>query len=155
MKLIVGLGNPGRECGNNRHNVGHLVADALLAKPHRNLVVKKTSVFMNSSGEEVERLLTTYSLMPSDLFVIHDDLDIRLGEFKIQFGKGPRLHNGILSIEKELGTDDFWRVRVGVDNRSPDNRISGESYVLQDFTSDEKVILDRVILAICKKLATL
>lgn len=147
MKLIIGLGNPGGKYCHNRHNVGHIVADVLLAK--------KTNTFMNDSGSFVKKMLISRGLTPNDLFVIHDDLDIKLGEFKIQKGVGPKLHYGIQSIEKELGTDDFWRIRVGVDNRSLENRTPGEEYVLQDFTQEEKIILDKTISTICKKLATL
>jgi PTH1 family peptidyl-tRNA hydrolase len=147
MKLIIGLGNPGEKYKNNRHNVGHMVADKLKAK--------KTDTFMNDSGVFVKKMFKARGLTPNDLYIIHDDLDIKLGEFKIQFGKGPKLHNGLESIENELGTTDFWRVRVGVDNRDPENRTSGEEYVLQDFTSEEKIVLDVVIKEICKKLVTL
>jgi len=94
-------------------------------------------------------------LLSTDLYIVHDDLDIKLGEYKIQKGKGPKVHKGINSIEKALGTDDFWRVRVGVDNRDSNNRTPGEQYVLQDFTSEEKEILDKVLDETCKKLATL
>jgi len=143
MKLIIGLGNPKKEHKNNRHNVGHLVADALLKRNlPKNLVVKKTNVFMNESGSEVKKLLG--GLSPNNLYIIHDDLDIALGGYKIQKGKGPKLHNGILSIERELGSDDFWRVRVGVDNRMGD-KTPGEEYVLQDFTEEEKEVLRKVI----------
>jgi len=143
MKLIIGLGNPGEKYKNNRHNIGHVVADALLKRNlPKNISVKRTSVFMNESGTEVKRLLG--NLDPANLYVIHDDLDIALGGYKIQKGKGPKLHNGILSIERELGSDDFWRVRVGVDNRMGD-KTPGEVYVLQDFTEEEKEVLRKVI----------
>ncbi len=148
MKLIIGLGNPGEKYRNNRHNVGHLVADVLLAK--------KTNTFMNDSGSFVKKMLISRGLTPNDLFIIHDDLDIRLGEFKIQKDKGPKLHYGIQSIEKELGTTDFWRVRVGVDNRPPSRKaMEGKDYVLQDFSQEEQEVLQNVISQICKKLATL
>lgn len=153
MKLIVGLGNPGEKYKNNRHNVGYLLVDALLKeKLPQDLVVKKTNVFMNESGKAVAKLVTHYRLPIPSLWVIHDDLDIRLGEFKIQFDRGPKVHNGILSIEEELGTKDFWRVRIGVDGREPDNRTPGEDYVLQDFTAPEKMILNKTILKCVKEL---
>lgn len=157
MKLIIGLGNPGNKYKNNRHNVGHRVIDE---GKSQKLKVKsdvwvKTNTFMNDSGSFVRKMLNAYSLVPSALFVIHDDLDIRLGEFKIQKAVGPKLHNGLESIEKELGTNDFWRVRVGVDNRTQENRTPGEEYVLMDFTDEERKILDQTINQICKKLATL
>ena len=155
MKLIVGLGNPGGKYRDNRHNVGHWVVEALLKRPLPNeFVVKKSPVFMNESGIFVKKLVEQYRANLSDLWVIHDDLDIPLGSYKIQKGKGPKLHNGVNSIERELGTDEFWRVRVGVDNRDQESRISGEEYVLQDFSQEERGALDTVIAEICKKLAT-
>jgi len=156
MKLIVGLGNPGEKYSKNRHNVGHLVVDRLQTIPHsKDLAIKKTDTFMNESGKFVKDLTIRYSLLPNDLYVVHDDLDIRLGSYKIQFAVGPKVHNGITSIEESLGTKDFWRVRIGVDNREPSVRTPGEGYVLEDFTSQEWETLDKVIKDVCKKLATL
>lgn len=109
------------------------------------LILAKPTTFMNSSGAAVKKLITHYKVNTSDLWVIHDDLDLRLGEYKIQFGVGPKLHYGISSIEKSLGTKDFWRVRVGVDNRKPENRIPGEEYVLQNFTKNEMFSVKEVI----------
>ncbi len=155
MKLIIGLGNPGGEYLNNRHNTGFLVVESLLKRSlPKDFVVKKSQVFMNESGSFVKKLVEQYRANTTDLWVIHDDLDIPLGSYKIQKGKGPKLHNGVNSIERELETDEFWRVRVGVDNRSPESRISGEKYVLQDFTREERDILDKTVGKICKKLAT-
>lgn len=154
MKLIIGLGNPGEKYTHNRHNVGHTVGDSLKdSKLPRGVVVRKTDCFMNDSGVFVKKLLSAYpKLLASDLYIIHDDLDIKLGEFKIQFGKGPKDHNGILSIENEIGTNEFWRVRVGVDNRNQDNRTRGEEYVLQDFTDNEEELIKRVIKEIIQNL---
>ena len=155
MKLIVGLGNPGGEYQDNRHNVGYWAVESLLQRSlPKDVVVKKSQVFMNDSGVFVKKLVEQYRAKPSDLWVIHDDLDIPLGSYKIQKGKGPKLHNGVNSIEEELGTDEFWRVRVGVDNRDQESRISGEEYVLQDFSQEERGALDMAIAEICKKLAT-
>jgi len=155
MRIIVGLGNPGEEYKNNRHNVGHLVVKTLLKRSlTKDFVVKKSQVFMNDSGVFVKKLVEQNRVKASDLWVIHDDLDIPLGSYKIQKGKGPKLHNGVNSIEEELGTDEFWRVRVGVDNRDPESRISGEEYVLQDFSQEERGVIDTAIAEICKKLAT-
>lgn len=153
MKLIIGLGNPKEEHRNNRHNIGHMVADALLKRNlPKNISVKKTSVFMNESGSEVKKLLG--GLDPNNLYIIHDDLDIALGGYKIQKGKGPKLHNGILSIENELGTPDFWRVRIGVDNREGDST-PGEEYVLQDFTEEEREVLKEVINKVAQDILSL
>lgn len=154
MKLIVGLGNPEEKFQNNRHNVGHMVIDALSIKPPAKTVVRKTDIVMNKSGEYVQKLVAQYHVKPADLWVIHDDLDIPLGGYKIQLGKGPKLHKGLESIDSALGTNEYWHVRVGVENRDPAHRTPGEAYVLQDFHPDERKILAKVISEICKKLAT-
>jgi PTH1 family peptidyl-tRNA hydrolase len=156
VKLIVGLGNPGSAYVNTRHNAGFLVADAFRGqKPSKDTVIKKSDAFMNESGSFVKKLIDNYHLKPENLYVVHDDLDIKLGEYKIQLGRGPKDHNGILDIEDKLGTNDFWRIRIGVDNRPLDNKPMGEEYVLQNFTDEEREILDKVIKEVCKKLATL
>jgi PTH1 family peptidyl-tRNA hydrolase len=147
MKLIIGIGNPGSKYKNNRHNIGYKVADELKAQSLKlkDVIVAKTNKFMNESGIAVKKLANDYRLVPSALFVVHDDLDIKLGEYKIQLGKGPKDHKGLNSIYEELGTKDFWHVRVGVDNRDPNNRISGEEYVLEDFTNEENEVVRKTI----------
>lgn len=167
-KFIVGLGNPGREYKNTRHNVGFLFLDYFLKEVQvrnintqvyksitknkskilsentevrmgdKRILLVKPQTYMNLSGQAVMYFIRMYKLDPKvDLIVIHDDLDIRLGEYKIQKGKGPRLHNGIESIETSLGFKDFLRFRIGIDNREAENRISGENYVLQKFQEEE------------------
>ncbi len=162
MKLIVGLGNPGKQYENTRHNVGYMVIDklslALRAKLKtqklkiKNMIVTKTNVFMNESGRAVKKLMENGKWKMENLYVIHDDLDIPLGQFKIQFAKGPKDHKGIQSIEGTLGTNEFWRVRVGVDNRDPSDRIPGEEYVLQEWTSQEYEIVNRVIKQVTREI---
>ncbi len=102
---------------------------------------------MNSSGDAVRKFTSIYSLVPSDLYVVHDDLDIKLGKYKIQFGVGPKEHKGLNSIYEALGTKDFWHLRIGVDNRIADKekRIKGEEYVLQDFDDEELLVITNVI----------
>lgn len=168
MKLFVGLGNPETKHLNNRHNVGFMVIDALYSfldkKYKRKPAVAsqkflQSSVFdfspfaalvkplkyMNDSGLAVKKIVDAYHLDTKNLYVIHDDLDIPLGEYKIQFAKGPKVHNGIKSIEKELGTKNFGRIRIGIENRDPKDRTKGEKYVLEDFTEEEKRIIKWVI----------
>ncbi len=166
MKLLVGLGNPGEKYKKTRHNVGFMVVDTLASqiaegkwqvseKFHsllfnfdQALLLAKPNTFMNSSGEAIKKLVDFYKIELNDLYVIHDDLDIKLGEYKIQKGKGPKLHGGVNSIEEKLGTQDFWRVRVGVENRQieiGDHKISGDEYVLQKFPEAEKTSLNSVI----------
>lgn len=157
MKLVVGLGNPGEKYKNTRHNVGNLIVSNLKkvkdrpkekVRYFRNFELQelaKEPVFMNMAGEVIAPFLRKSKVDPSDLFIVHDDLDIPLGSYKLQFGKGPRQHKGVLSIEEELGTIDFWRLRVGIENRSPESKISGEAYVLQDFTFEEREVLNKLL----------
>ena len=80
-----------------------------------------------------------------NLIIVHDDLDIPFGKFHIQFGVGPQLHNGLDSIEDHLKTKDFLRIRIGVDNRNSEQKIPGETYVLNDFTKEEFINLKEII----------
>lgn len=169
MKLIIGLGNPTPEYSATRHNAGFLVVDALKEKIQNSksetlnkrlhhfvgkIQIFKSDKFMNESGVFVKQLMSKYPNVPvSSIYVIHDDLDIPLGSYKIQFGRGPRDHNGIKSVDEAFGTSQYWHIRIGVDNRPADNRPMGEEYVLQNFTDEERVILDKTIKEVCKKLA--
>ncbi len=160
MKVLVGLGNPGEKYGSNRHNVGFQVLSSLAIKmgvenwesKFESLVGKapgillvKPQTFMNRSGTAVGEIVNFYKVSLDDLIVIHDDLDLKLGEYKIVNGVGPKIHNGLNSIEAGLGRVDFWRVRVGIDNRVVgEARTPGEEYVLSDFTEGEKANLDKV-----------
>lgn len=170
MKVIVGLGNPGDKYKNNRHNVGFMVIERLaggeekwepkfssLIQKSKNYLLVKPQTFMNRSGEAVNEIVNFYKVISDDLIVVHDDLDIRLGEYKIQKGVGPKVHNGLTSVEECLGKADFWRVRVGIDNRPMANgewRMVGEDYVLADFTLKENAVLDKVIKRIVDQLVT-
>ncbi|MCL5004013.1 MAG: aminoacyl-tRNA hydrolase [Patescibacteria group bacterium] len=169
MKLIVGLGNPGEKYENTRHNVGFMVVDKIAsdfgiknygsskkgkadyawAEINENKIeLLKPQTFMNESGFSVQYAKKNHpELNNSDVLVIHDDLDISLGSYKLQFGKGPKLHNGVLSVERELSTKDFWRLRVGVEGRIKNSeiRIKGEDYVLANFTRKEREILAGLI----------
>lgn len=144
-KLIVGLGNPEEKYKNNRHNVGLLAIDFLSQQNlPKNFILKKSNSFMNESGVFVKNILSTSNAKAENLYIIHDDLDIPLGDFKMQFAKGPKVHNGLTSVEKELGSNEFWRIRIGVDARSLENRTPGEKYVLEDFNAPEMEILNKV-----------
>lgn len=176
MKLIVGLGNSRSRYESTRHNAGFVVVDELANKitsaqwqmtvkfnslvnnHQKSVIIAKPQTMMNSSGLAVSSLTNFYKISISDVYVIHDDLDIQLGEFKIQKGKGPREHNGLNSIYQELGTKDFWHVRVGVENEetrktSQGKRISGEDYVLMNFTDNEFDVLSTVVKDIVDELS--
>ncbi len=154
MKLIVGIGNPDVKYKNTRHNAGLMVIDELMSNGRiKDIIAKRSDKFMNDSGSFVKKQFSKYpSILISNLFVVHDDLDIPLGSFKIQFGTGPKVHNGLNDIYKKIGTNEFWHVRVGVDSRDPENRAKGQDYVLEDFTDEEKIILNGVIKQICNQL---
>ena len=101
---------------------------------------------MNKSGEAVAKMIKKFEIGDVDktLILIHDDLDLPLGKFKIQVGKSPQGHNGVKNVEDRLGTSDFKRVRIGVEARENKN-IPGEDYVLMKFPKEEKEIIDEVI----------
>ena len=144
MKLFIGLGNPEKKYINTRHNAGFVVINKLLENNINNNIAKKSPINMNNSGEFVKKLINYYKISLDNLYIIHDDLDIKLGEYKIQKGKGPKDHNGIISVEEELKSKDFWRIRIGIDNRDVNNFISGEEYTLQKFTEDEYKIINNI-----------
>jgi PTH1 family peptidyl-tRNA hydrolase len=172
MYLLVGLGNPGEEYENNRHNAGYMALDRLeqlltkkdfqttgwkkekifnsdintFEKDNVKIVLLKPLTFMNNSGVAVKKALRKYSLedMSKELILIHDDLDIPLGQYKTQMEKAPKCHNGVKNVEDHLGTNKFKRVRIGVDSRDGKN-IPGEKYVLMDFSEEEKVSLFEAI----------
>lgn len=166
MKLLVGLGNPGRNYQKNRHNVGRRFVRSLANgsfRPDKKLeaayltstqaILTYPLCFMNESGDCVKKLLQHFKIKPAnDLLVIHDDLDIRLGESKLQSGRGPKGHNGLVSIEKRLAAQCFWRLRIGIDNRDSQNREDGEEYVLEDFRTDELKILQEAFKQIMMEL---
>lgn len=169
MKLIVGLGNPEKKYERTRHNVGFVVLDQLaktidsqwlMVNKYQSLIINnkplfvlaKPQTYMNRSGEAVKKITDHYSIDPDQLFVIHDDLDIKLGEYKIIKGKGPKEHNGLLDIYENLDSKDFWHIRVGVDNREKDNRIPGERYVLMNFEKEEMVMVEEVVNEVVERL---
>lgn len=153
MKLIIGLGNPEYNYKNNRHNVGHMFCDYIKAqKKLKKYKIVLSTNYMNDSGSFVLSQSKKDKLQLTDLYLAHDDLDLKIGEFKIQFAKGPKDHNGLNDIYEKLKSKEFWHIRIGVDNREVENKIEGKDYVLSDFTSEEKEILNNVFYKICKEL---
>ncbi len=157
MKVIFGLGNPGKQYESTRHNAGFLLLDiwarlekaewqpqtkfkAQVARLNQDLLLVKPQTFMNSSGETVAKVKSFYKLSLKDFWVVHDDLDFNLGEYKLSLGKGPKSHNGLKSIAEKIGGDSFWRARIGVESRQ-EKTIPGKEYVLQKLTLEEKTLL--------------
>jgi len=148
IKMLISIGNPGEKYAHTRHNAGHILLDILLDKnivSRNDYKIFKSSDFMNKSGEFVSKKLNYYKFKVENLLIIHDDLDLKIGEYKLQFAKGPKVHNGLLSIEKHLRSQGFWRLRVGIENRSAESHESGMDYVLNNFTSEEKLKLAEII----------
>lgn len=162
MKLIIGLGNPEEKYSHTRHNVGFSFIDAgekLQEVVGNKVKLLKSKSFMNNSGDFVASEVNKYrgdwekaGELGVNIIIVHDDLDIPLGQFKIQRGVGPKVHNGILSVEEKLGITDFYRVRIGVDARDPSLRTPGETYVLQNFTDQEEQVLSSLFPVIWQEL---
>ncbi len=138
IRLIIGLGNPGKEYAETYHNLGFLAVDALEA--HRELLpsslfIKKSTQFMNEAGLSVKHVLAEHHLSPEALLVIHDDSDLPLGESMLVFGRGAGGHKGVEDIIERLGTNEFWRLRIGFrDSKeiaNPKERAKASELVLQ------------------------
>jgi PTH1 family peptidyl-tRNA hydrolase len=166
MKLIVGLGNPGRTYANNRHNIGFICLRYFARSQGINLdqkkglarigqgtvsgskvVLARPQTFMNNSGQALSRLMRSLSVNPKDLLVIHDDLDLPLAKIRLSFGSGSGGHKGINSVIQELGTQEFTRIRVGIGRPDKPNPTEEDiiAYVLSDFTPDEKQAINQII----------
>lgn len=157
---MVGLGNYGKEYEGTRHNVGFELVEKLAGSlkftyeskfeawccHERGFLFVKPQTFMNESGRAVKKIVSFYKSDIHDLVLIHDDLDLKLGEYKIQRGIGPKAHNGVTSVEGELSEREFLRVRMGIDGRDGRGYMgSGADYVLSKFDKDEREILEDVI----------
>ncbi len=171
MKLIIGLGNPDKKYQNTRHNLGQKIikeyvetlhATSLTIKPNLSSQIYETgqgsdktifaipTEYMNNSGLSVQKISNFYKISPSDIYVIHDDLDLSVGEYRLQFDRGPAGHNGIKSIIENINTQQFNRLRIGIGK--PQNNIPTEDYVLQPFSKEESDIINSVIPEIFKKI---
>jgi len=166
MKLIVGLGNPGKQYVKTRHNIGFMVLDALREKlnaPHwelskkfnaeicgiekatQKIILAKPMTFMNESGQTVHLITHFYKMKEGDLIVVHDDKDIKLGYIKIQTGHSSAGHNGVQSIIDHLGTQKFTRVRIGVASENPKKMLDTGDFVLGRFGLLERKKVEEVI----------
>lgn len=108
---------------------------------------------MNESGVFVQKIVNFYKIKPENLYLIHDDLDLSVGEWKLQFDRGPAGHHGVESVVQHLGTQAFWRFRIGIGH--PLDSTPVESYVLQPFAKDEQVIIDKTINTITQEIIKL
>lgn len=160
--LLVGLGNPGREYKDNRHNVGFMAIDRLVVRlnacgmklqskaivvtathEERKLILAKPQTFMNLSGQSVQGLAHFYKVPLTNLMVLSDDLDIPFGAIRIRASGGAGGQRGMASTIERLGTRDFPRLRIGIGR--PPGRMDPAAYVLQDFSRDEMQTLSEVL----------
>lgn len=156
--LIVGLGNPGREYRNTRHNIGFLAIDALAKSLNVTLgkvqskalvgqgkigsnkvILVKPQTYMNLSGQAVSGLLNFYKISAEHLIVIHDDIDLPFGTIRIRPGGGSAGQRGVKSIIEKVGTQEFARMRLGVGR--PPGQMEAAAYVLQPFTKEDEEFL--------------
>ena len=154
MHLLIGLGNPEKKHRFNRHNIGFLIVDKIAQEfqfpPFRNrfkglisenfvdgsnIKLLKPSTYMNNSGESIIQAIRFFKLVPSQIFVFYDDLDLSPGKCRIQLGGGTGGHNGLRNIEKHIGPD-YWRVRIGIGH--PGRKELVLAHVLNDFSEQEK-----------------
>ena len=163
IRLIVGLGNPGREYENTWHNVGFQWVDELArvqklgfkseSKFHgltargqlhgHEVLLLKPQTFMNVSGRAVGALVQFYKIAPAEMLVVHDELDLPPGLARLKMGGGHGGHNGLKDIIAHLGTKDFWRLRIGIGH--PGDRAEVSNYVLNDPRREERELMDEAM----------
>lgn len=153
MKLVVGLGNPGKEYEKTRHNVGFMVLDALAKQYNVNysknkfqglygeliingekIIFLKPQKYMNLSGEVIKSFLNFYKISISDMLIFHDDLDLPCGKIRIKQKGSSGGHNGLKDIEKNIGTQEYNRVKIGISNNK---EVDTKDYVLGTFSKDD------------------
>jgi len=167
--LIVGLGNPGAEYIDNRHNVGFQMLDAIaetigsasfrkmssevetfsFVLGKTKIILAKPQTFMNNSGRAVRFLMDFYKISVDDVYVFHDDIDLPFGRVRIKQGGGNGGHNGLKSIDNCCGKD-YWRIRIGVGR--PEFKTEVVSYVLGNFTKEQKNKLEEIFSIVAKNI---
>lgn len=179
MKLIAGLGNPGKKYQKTRHNAGFMAVDFLhknfseynpspwslskkfnaeiseFNKAGEKIILAKPMTFMNASGHSIGLIANYYKIAPEDIIVLHDDKDIALGKYKIQNDRGDGGHNGIKSIVENLGTKEFTRIKIGVASSNEKKMTNTAKFVLNKFGLFEKKKLDEVMQKITEEIKKL
>jgi peptidyl-tRNA hydrolase, PTH1 family len=163
IRLVAGLGNPGREYADTRHNAGFWFVDRLAAKLAASfaheakfggdvakagaLRLVKPMTFMNLSGRAVAGLARFFAIAPAEILVVHDELDLLPGKAKMKFGGGHAGHNGLRDIQAQLGSPDFWRLRLGIGHPRDSELTQQEvvDYVLKPPRNEEAAAIDEAI----------
>jgi len=162
--LVVGLGNPGPEYEDTRHNLGFKVIDELARKhglsalkskfnsfigevkvQQRKIILAQPQTFMNNSGPAVRGMMDWYKLLPSHLILIYDDVDLELGQLRLRDRGNAGGHHGVESVIESTGTTEFIRIRLGIGRESMSGDVS--DYVLQKIPSSQREILDQTVIA--------
>jgi len=164
MILIVGLGNPGKKYQKTRHNLGFLILDKIKKTfkfspwrldqksnsllsfgkiEKRKIILAKPQTFVNLSGKAVKKLVFSYQILPENLWVIQDDLDLNWGKIKVSRGRGAAGHKGIESIINHLKTKDFFRIRIGIQPQAGRPK-DLKRFVLQNLTKAEEKLLKKI-----------
>lgn len=160
MKLIVGLGNPGKEYENTRHNVGFMIIDNYVNKKkissskskfqgiyyetkinNEKVILLKPQKYMNLSGDVVRDFVEFFQIDIDNILIIHDDLDIELSHYKLKAKGSSGGHNGLKSIEMNLATDAYKRLKIGISKGNMDTK----DYVLGKFNKEEKKLINQII----------
>ena len=169
--LFVGLGNPGEKHKNNRHNVGFMALDCLSAfhkfgrsrtkflgrtamgsLNDRKLISFKPQTFMNESGRAVREASNFYKIGPERIIVFHDELDLPFGQVRIKKGGGHAGHNGLKSIDENIGTD-YFRIRIGISHPGEKEKVTG--HVLGDLSKEDAETLQKILTSIAENISTL
>jgi PTH1 family peptidyl-tRNA hydrolase len=168
MIFIIGLGNPGKQYKTTRHNIGFMMVDKIKEKYNfpdfefnkkfnaeivkgnindNEILLAKPQAFMNNSGETVRTVLDFYKLSLDNIIVIHDDLDIAIGKYRIATESSSAGHNGVQDIIEKLGTKKFHRIRIGIGQEqdgAPVCRIDASDFVLQNFSEEELKMIESI-----------
>ena len=169
--LFVGLGNPGEKHKNNRHNVGFMALDCLSAfhkfgrsrtkflgrtamgsLDDRKLISFKPQTFMNESGRAVREASNFYKIGPERIIVFHDELDLPFGQVRVKKGGGHAGHNGLKSIDENIGTD-YFRIRIGISHPGEKEKVTG--HVLGDLSKEDAETLQKILTSIAENISTL
>lgn len=169
--LFVGLGNPGEKHKNNRHNVGFMALDCLAAfhkfgrsrtkflgrtamgsLDERKLISFKPQTFMNESGRAVREASNFYKIGPERIIVFHDELDLPFGQVRVKKGGGHAGHNGLKSIDENIGTD-YFRIRIGISHPGEKEKVTG--HVLGDLSKEDAETLQKILTSIAENISTL
>ena len=165
MKLIVGLGNPGKKYENTRHNVGYIFIDAFAKKNNVNNWIKKFNglyaelfinsekvlllkplSYMNLSGTVVKKYVDYFKIKKEDILIISDDLALEIGNYRLRYKGSSGGHNGLKNIEQCLGTSEYKRLKIGISNN---NNIDAKDYVLGSFSKQENDTFEKMYDIIC------